>query len=472
MAVNVKHKTKTKSLKEPILSIRVYTSGKEVDRLLRKRGEEIVNRTAECFNLPLAYYKTIGDIILMFADDELVGIAAMEQQEDKRYYLNTVCTFIEHRGKGYCSWFMPQILAIEPYNSNVVYLEVDKTNAAAIRCYKKAGFYYKSEYDGTYDAYEWRRPLNILVYSMACNHPGLPEETGAVSLELGVMADIGKLVSTAYNTIHTNSTQARWNITIYLDGHPGDYIMTMQQHDNGVGIKATRTNVQDRGDTCAERMGKFLREHSMEKADNMLIVGGHGMIYENNKQAEFWPVSYREDGSIDTLTIREIAHAINRNVRGGKVRLLVLDSCCLSTLEVLETVNESCEYLVAYQSEGPWGGFLSQHTLMHLLSSPDMKTAIIRCMEEYKRAADSEENPSPITLMRTKYFRDLLNEVEELSHSKNRTYQDLLTYARTTIKSTRQRNAFKRIFDSVVVAYLVPNTYRPNGEENGLSHLV
>jgi len=464
MATRSSKKSPAKPPTTPILRTEVYRNGREVGALLRRRGREIVTRTAECFNLPLAYYKQIGDIILMFADDEFVGLAAMELYEDKRFYLSTVCTFTEHRGRGYCSWFIPQILAMEAYNSSVVYLEVDRTSVNAVRCYIKAGFVLMGRYDDTYDSYEWRRSLNLLVYSMACNHPGLPEGTGAVSLELGVMADIGKLLMSAYNIAND-----RWRVVVYLDGHPGDYIMLITKANNN--ITTSRILVENREDTCAERLGRFLREYSREGEDNALVIGGHDMIYEDGKEAEFWPVSYRADDTIDTITIREIGISIQQHIVGGRVQFLVLDSCCLCVMEVLNTLKNCCEYLVAYQSEGPWNGFLSKNVLNILTTSPNMQTGLVNCLEEYKTAAESEENPSPMTLIKTKNIDELLVLVTKLPQSQRQTYKDVLAYAQGIVKNRREKNALKKVFDSVVVHYAVPNTYT-NKEENGVSLLI
>jgi ribosomal protein S18 acetylase RimI-like enzyme len=441
----------------PVLSVDVHHEGKEVKAILKRHGAEIVERTRECFNLELPYYSTVGDLALLRVDGALAGIAAMGEAGDGRWYLSTVCTFREFRGRGYCTPFIRALLERDEYRRVVTYLEVDRANAAAVRCYVKAGFVLHSRYDETYDVYEYRTPLNLLVYCMASNHPGLAEETGAVSLELGVMGDVGKLLMGAYDV-----ASERWTVRVYLDVHPGDYVLSITR--TGGVVSTSRTPVRDRKDRARDRLATFLREYYRPLEDNGLVVGGHGMTYPPPRPAEFWPVAYRRDGSVDTLTLPEIRDSIP-----ATLRFLVLDSCCLSTLEAAGTLEGSAEYLIAYQGEGPWNGFISRDTLSLYTTRPTLLSFLQGSAERYLLEAESQEQPSPITLIRTAGIGELLALSDDLPPTTDPEYRDLLTYANDRLRRKVQKARFKRAFDRVVVGYVVPSTYSARAEEHGLS---
>lgn len=57
----------------------------------------------------------------------------------KNYYnLNNVIIYSKFRGKGYCSIMIKKVMNL--YKKYNIYLEVNKKNIPAFKCYKKAGF--------------------------------------------------------------------------------------------------------------------------------------------------------------------------------------------------------------------------------------------------------------------------------------------------------------------------------------------
>ena len=74
-----------------------------------------------------------------------------------RYFLSTVCVSERYRGRGYCARFLSELVRYARYENRVVYLEVERVNSAAVRCYERAGFVLGRHLDERYDEYV-RRP--------------------------------------------------------------------------------------------------------------------------------------------------------------------------------------------------------------------------------------------------------------------------------------------------------------------------
>jgi len=385
---------KTKNEHIPVTSIEIYHTKAQVTKLLKQKGELLIEKLSDCWDISLSYLRTIGDVILFLVDDEIASLACMSLMKDKRYYLSTVCTFLKYRGKGYCTPFIKSIIESKRYSEFTTYLEVNKTNEAAIKCYIKAGFIYKEEYDKQYDVYEYNgdevetQTLNLLVYAMACNDPGLASATAAVSLELGVMADIGKLTTSALSSKSDN-----WLETIYVDIYPTNYTIELR----------------------------------------------------------------KKDGKVTVIP--------------GRLGFLVLDSCCLGNIENVYTFRNLTDYIVCYQAEGPWNGFISTDTLS-FCSDISIKECLKKSLEKYKEQSESQENPSPVTLISTLKVDDLYTAINKLPKTKDHYFRDILSYASTVLNKTEYKK-FLELYNKVVIAYEVPDNYESeDGEQNGLGAYI
>lgn len=380
----------------------------------------------------------------------------MTLQKDGRYYLSTVCIFNSFQGKGYCTPFIRKILTSKRYATATTYLEVAKDNEPATRCYTSAGFLFKEEYDDEYDVYEYAPGsgiFNLMVYAMACNDPGLAEQTGAVSLELGVTSDVGKLAMSAFSTVND-----QWRVAIYVDIHPKNYVLEIKKIRGKVHIDRKEVKKLD---TVLERVDGFLHAYYSAKFNNVFVIGGHGMPYPPPKSSEFAPVAYLKNGRIDRLKLNELAKIIP-----GHLKALVLDSCCLGTLETVSLFKNITDYIVAYQAEGPWNGFISTD-ILSFCGTSNIDVCLRGSLRKYKEQSTSQENPSPVTLIATRNLTSLSRAVQRLPSTDNPIFRDILRYAKRKL-SSNSYETFKRLYDSVVIAYEVPENYE--GErEHGLN---
>lgn len=442
-------------------NIKIYHTKIQKQKLLKEKGDFIVEKVKEnCWNLSKEYFIDSDDVILYVTDvdKEIIGLACMDLHKDNRYYLSTVCIFKEYRGKGYGSSFVSNIVTNKRYYNYVIYLEVDRTNIVAIKSYIKAGFVYKRKYDKTYDIYEYKRTkmLNLMVYSMACNDPGLPDETGAVSLELGVMADIGKIITSSLN-----SNSANWLVTIYVDIYPNNYILEIRKDKNTNKVDINKKNVNKK-DICKDRLKQFLKAYYNKDEINAFIIGGHGMIYSNYREAEFVPISYRKNGDIDRIKMTEILSCIP-----NKLAFLVLDSCCIGTLDNIYIFRNITDYIVCYQAEGPWNGFISTDTLS-FCSYEDVEFCLKKSLDKYKEQSESQDDPSPITLIETKYIQQLYDFCQELPENNTKKgYRDLLNYS-SDVLTKKEFIKLNKLYKKVVIGYIIPNNYNLK-TENGLN---
>ena len=80
-------------------------------------------------------------------NNEKIGRAVLTKKiagKWKEYYLlNNVIIYQKYRGKGYCEKMLKCIL--KKYIGKNIYLEVDKLNIPAVKCYIKCGFTIKDE---------------------------------------------------------------------------------------------------------------------------------------------------------------------------------------------------------------------------------------------------------------------------------------------------------------------------------------
>jgi hypothetical protein len=308
------------------------------------------------------------------------------------------------------------------------------------------------------------KDLNLLVYAMACNAPGLPEETGAVSLELGVMADLGKLITSAWE-----APPGDWRIAIYTDMYPHHSVQILRKPQDHVEMR--RTLIERPADRADERVQWFISQYYDPAKRNALIIGGHGMTYAPPRPAEFWPVAFRQDGSIDILTLPELTQAILAGTGGKHLDFVVLDTCCLSTLDTAVRMNDVTDYVVAYQQEGPWNGFISS-SLLELCQSNDLPTGLVACLQRYANNAVSEEDPSPMTLIYTPAAQELYNLIETVPRSPRPQYRDLATYILSRRNNWIDKREFIQIYERAIISYQVPSNYRAPEMEHGLAHYI
>lgn len=490
---------KSKCSNEAVLSMVVYKSWRVVSAYLRQHPEVRESMKKDCgMDLSLTYFRTsLGNMHILLTNDEIAGIAGMSLEDDGRYYLNAVCVFGSYRGRGYCSKFIPMILADEEYRNKRVYLEVDRTNEVAVRCYIRSGFVYGGRYDDIYDTYTYTTTtistsptqpislpltLNLLIYAIASNDPGLPQQTGAVSLELGVMADIGKLFMAA-----NNSTSLTWRATMYVDMYPHNYIITAYR-DSNKELVFTRTTIQDRDrkGKVVDRFSAFITRYYNSGSVNGLVVGGHGMPYKED--SAFVPVAYTREKKVDRLRLVDISESIltlsspqptipttkkgkdvnkDRDISRKPFSFFALDTCCLSTLEAVVTLQDTADYILAYQAEGPWNGFITTN-IFNLCSIHGAKACLERSMVEYANQAESQENPSPVTLIDTGDVKELARLSSDLPSSGSSDGVDLLVYARQNLKK-HAIGRFETAFKNVVIRRVVPSNYTSSTEQHGLT---
>jgi hypothetical protein len=145
--------------KQPIsnITIKIYNTPRKKQILLSKYQDLLYKNLEDCFDIDIPdFLTTIDDIVLLFLDDEIIGLTTLKKIR-KRHYLSAVCIFQSHRGKGYCSGFISAIVSNKTYRNQIIYLEVDRNNEKAIHCYEKAGFIEKKRYKDNYVEYEYKQ---------------------------------------------------------------------------------------------------------------------------------------------------------------------------------------------------------------------------------------------------------------------------------------------------------------------------
>lgn len=82
-----------------------------------------------------------------FKDDKPIGRVVFTKKIGGKwkgwYRLSNVIIYPEYRGIGLCDKMLK--CALKKYNNEKVYLEVDKNNTSAIKCYLKCGFKVKDD---------------------------------------------------------------------------------------------------------------------------------------------------------------------------------------------------------------------------------------------------------------------------------------------------------------------------------------
>lgn len=147
------------------------------------------------------------------------------------------------------------------------------------------------------------------------------------------------------------------------------------------------------------------------------------------------------------------------------------DSCCLGNIENAYIFKDTTDYIVCYQAEGPWNGFISTDTLS-FCSDVTIEECLKKNLEKYKEQSQSQENPSPITLVDVSYIEELYTSIKNLPKPKDHYFRDILTYAREVLKKT-EYNKFLALYNKVVITYEVPDNYESeDGEQNGLSAYI
>src|ERR1019366_783167 len=184
--------------------------------------------------------------------------------------------------------------------------------------------------------------FNLIIYSMASNEPDLPEITCAVSLDLGIMADIGKLYMSACSVI-----SERWNITMYLDMHPNHYIVRMSKNDGKVELTRKTVNPDTKPILARDRVKKHIKKAYKQGHSNGLVLGGHGMVYRRG--SEYTPIGFLSDGTFDALPVNNLAEDIEEILGEDKPFVFVaLDSCNLATLENVVALSKVTEYVLSF----------------------------------------------------------------------------------------------------------------------------
>ena len=289
---------------------------------------------------------------------------------------------------------------------------------------------------------------------MACNAPGLPEESESPSLEVGAMSDLGKLV---LGSDSGSGSSCTW--TMYIDMHP----VRMSVSWNGTALGKCPLL---RMDNVKNRL-RWLLTSKLKHKNNALIIGGHGMPYAGG--SEYWPVD-KEDGVIGKLTIRDIADVLKETLR-EKLDFLVLDSCCLSNWDDIVILSDYAMYICAYQECGPWNGFIT-HKTMELWKGKSLQEFLEVCLDDYKQRAEDEEldvqrddeeptGPSPMVLINTAAVENIRDMVEKMKDG-SEWRVDLLSYG---LDHVDDKEKFKELIQKLIVKCVTPKTFKGCGED-------
>lgn len=315
--------------------------------------------------------------------------------------------------------------------------------------------------------------VNLLIYSISANDPALPELEEAVSLDLGVMADLGKLMMSAWNS-HTDN----WTVSMYLDMYPTHYIIKLSKTNGQVQIIRTEVLQQDKHIKAKDRIGSFISKNYLHtNGVNAFIIGGHGDII--NGKPYYSPVSLLENtllenNKIDNISIEELAKTIMETLKKPKPFAFVcLDACGLATLETVSQLKDTTDWLMAYPDYTPWNGFVNIDVIDICCQCLSKNVSVQECLSKvvmkYTLYSESQEDPSGVTVFHTQFVDQLSNIVTKLvseDNNKQKEPVDLLTYIETKLNNLDFQE-FKKIFDKVVVSYKIP--WNNHLRENPLS---
>lgn len=81
----------------------------------------------------------VGKILLLIHDSKIIGSCISELETNNKIYISNVFIDNNYRGKGLCSKLLEKIVESYPKNTSFL-LDVNKSNEAAIKCYKRVGF--------------------------------------------------------------------------------------------------------------------------------------------------------------------------------------------------------------------------------------------------------------------------------------------------------------------------------------------
>jgi hypothetical protein len=237
--------------------------------------------------------------------------------------------------------------------------------------------------------------FNLIVFSMAADAPGV-SSASSVALDLGVMADLGKLYLSACDVV-----SERWRVSMYVDAHPAHRVVRLTKRDGRALMESRR--LEDVYELARDRLGDFVRASYLPDATNALVVGGHGSA------SRYAPVGLLSDGSQDSLTVADIASDVARVLDGrARMEFVALDSCCLSTLENVLVLGPVAKYVLAFQDEAPWNGFVSARTLEICCDMAlSWRRRLELVLESYASDALSQERPSGASLLATEWAPEL-----------------------------------------------------------------
>lgn len=331
---------------------------------------------------------------------------------------------------------------------------------------------------------------NLIVYSMATNEPALKFKTSSVPLSLGIAADLGKLYLSATDVLCDD-----WHVSMYIDSHPKHRIVrlyrqttkkidTNEEEDNtqedSIGhTTKTKTQIEsevlpDIYESVRDRVREFIKEsYVYRNADNVLVIQGHG-----NPQivSQFTSIGVLSDGSLDNLKIVSLAKDISmlkNNTDKKPFKIIALDSCCLALLENVVALEEVCDYVVAFQDEAPWNGFVNAYLLEILCSNDSWPSKLKRVLQIYAQDAESQDKPSSISLFATEHSKELLELVRAIRPmSPNPSIRDLWSDVFRKVPSHAQTR-FRNLFNRVLLAHEIPsNAPRRKESRHGMSILV
>jgi hypothetical protein len=318
-----------------------------------------------------------------------------------------------------------------------------------------------------------RGDVNLLVYAMSTNEPGTPH----VSLDLGVMADLGKLLTSASDMLTGGDAVASWRVTMYLDAYPTHRLLTLSPGPTT--LRVEYETVQDSYESAHDRLREFVRAYYLPGGENGLVIGGHGRAHRT--ASSYTGVGMLSDGTSDALLlerlVQDLAGITGSASVGGTSQpfaYLALDSCCLATLEILRLLEPLTRYVVAFQDEAPWNGFVSSELLQVLSSTRPLRSRLASTLDVYAREARSQDKPSSISLLSTEHAALLYDVLHHtLPSTRRKRSRDLLAYAREYL-SDRTLGMVERLYPLVVLEHSVPANIpaRRVGVRNGLSLFI
>jgi len=325
--------------------------------------------------------------------------------------------------------------------------------------------------------------LNLIVYSMATNEPALQFHTSSVPLSLGVTADLGKLYLAAVDVRCDD-----WRVSMYIDSHPNHRLIHLYRLatntdtlniTNNTSINKTHIESELLPDTyekVKDRVREFIKEsYTYKDANNVLIIQGHG---DPQLISTFHSVGILSDGSSDSLRITDLARDIKRlHVNSPSsmkpFKVIALDSCCLATLENVVTLMEVTDYIVAFQDEAPWNGFVNAYLLELLCGDEEWPKKLVGVMQVYAHDALSQDKPSGMSLLATEHSNELLELVRVVTPLTAKPQpRDIVSYVLPrTPTHTQQR--LKQLLGRVLLAHVMPeNAARRREQRNGLNVFV